>query len=78
MNNNLQEDPKVQELVAMLDQLMSQGGGHVDVRVEDRDARMTVKTTRSTDCAMGNLACCVPTLHQGLDDQEEQEEKEEN
>lgn len=73
MNNNPSDDQKVQELVAMLDQLMSQGGGHVNVRVDEQNAPVQVETTRSTDCASGNMACQIPTLHKGIDDQEKEE-----
>lgn len=68
------EDQKVQELVAMLDQLMDQGGGHVTVQVEDPQAAPKVETSRSTDCAAGNQACAVPTLHRGIDDEDLQKE----
>ena len=68
----MNKDKKVQDLVAMLDQLMSQGGGHVEVKVEDADAPITVETTRNTDCSLGNKACNIPTLHQGIDDEKEE------
>lgn len=68
------DNQKVEELVAMLDQLMGQGGGHVTVQVEDPQASPQVETGRSTDCAAGNQACAVPTLHKGIDDEDLQKE----
>ncbi len=52
---------QVDELVAMLDHLMQQGGGHVNVTVEEDDASMRVETTKSTDCSNGEMACAQPT-----------------
>lgn len=68
------EEQKAKELVAMLDQLMEQGGGHVTVQVEDAQAPIHVETSKSADCAAGNQACAVPTLHRGIDDTEGKED----
>lgn len=59
-------DKKVNELVDMLDKLMSQGSGHINVNAENTAEEMTVQTGRSLDC--GNMACCVPTIHKGIDE----------
>lgn len=60
-------DNKVNELVDMLDRLMSEGGGHVNIIASDESDEMTVKTYRSSDCGTGQKACCQPTLNKGMD-----------
>ena len=67
------DDKKIADLVAMLDQFMSGGGGHLNVTNNSTDAGDTTKkvtTMGSLECA-GNMACQVPTLHVGIDDDEE-------
>ncbi len=63
---------KVDDLVALLDQFMTGGGGHLNVRSEGSaaDTVPAVHTSRSNDC-QPNMACSVPTLHQGIDDEDE-------
>lgn len=68
-------DKKIEDLVAMLDQFMSNGGGHFNVSSQNADADDTSKsvtTMGSLDCASGNMACRVPTLHIGIDEEEEE------
>lgn len=65
MDNN-----KVDDIVAMLDKLMGNDGGHVNVKVNDDAAKAPeIQTNNSLECA-GNMACSVPTLHVGLDGNE--------
>ena len=59
-------DNKVNELVDMLDRLMSDGGGHVNVITSEDSDEMTVQTYRSSDCGTGQKACCQPTLNNGM------------
>ncbi len=69
-------EKKIDDLVAMLDEFMSNGGGHFNVSSQGADAEDTSKhvtTMGSLDCASGNMACRVPTLHVGIDDEEEKE-----
>ncbi len=64
---------KIEDIVAMLDSFMAEGGGHMNITegTGSEDTEKTVTTMGCLDCAAGNLACSVPTLHQGLDGQEE-------
>lgn len=66
------ENDKINELVDMLDKLVSDGSGHINVDAEamlgGSGSEMTVSTGRSLDCGTGNMACCVPTLHKGIDE----------
>ncbi|MCQ2417619.1 MAG: hypothetical protein MJ071_07385 [Oscillospiraceae bacterium] len=55
MNPSLDED----ELAALLDQLMSSGVQHVQLRVGEETR---VQTINSQDCGMNNTPCCVPNF----------------
>ena len=60
---------QIDELVAMLDNGVVNGVGHVNVQNDPaEESLMTVDTMGCTDCSRTPLACSVPTLHQGLDD----------
>ena len=61
----------IDDLVAMLDQGMSGGVGHVNVNFDENSNKAKdVLTMGCTDCSRTPLACSVPTLHQGLDSYE--------
>ena len=68
-------EKQIDDIVAMLDSFVAGNGGHMNITV-DEDGRIsaeqtiskTVTTMNSLDCAAGNLACSVPTLFEGLDD----------
>ncbi len=69
MNDNQQ---KIDEIVTMLDGFMSDGGGHMNITENTlSDAEKQVTTLGCLDCAAGDMACAVPTLHKGIDDEEE-------
>ena len=66
------DNSKVDDIVSMLDKLMGNEGGHVNVKVNDAaSATPDIVTNNSLECA-GNMACSVPTLHVGLDGSEEE------
>ncbi|MFI3283841.1 MAG: hypothetical protein R3Y57_02030 [Erysipelotrichaceae bacterium] len=54
------QDNKVQDLVAMLDQMMNDGCGHINVQVEGDGDTLSVETTNTTACSI-NSACAQPT-----------------
>ena len=58
----------VDDIVAMLDGMVADGHGHINVSVDPEQEGKTVQTMGCIDCAKGNLACAVPTLHEGIDD----------
>lgn len=66
------EDERVEELVAMIDELMAKGDGHVNVRaggaVPGEDS-LDVQTVRSNDCTMLG-ACCQPNENAPDDDED--------
>ncbi|MBQ8165726.1 MAG: hypothetical protein IJZ96_01665 [Lachnospiraceae bacterium] len=65
MDNGLSN---VDDIVAMLDDMMSKGHGHVNVSVDPDTVGKKVDTLGCTDCAKGDLACAIPTLHEGIDE----------
>ncbi len=59
----------VNDIVSMLDNMVENGTGHINVSVDpDLEAGKTVETMGCIDCAKGDLACSVPTLMEGMDD----------
>ena len=65
------DNSKVDDIVSMLDNLMAADGGHVNVVVDNTvsSAEKTVQANNSLACN-GQMACSVPTLHVGLDGDE--------
>ncbi len=59
---------EARELAAMLDRLCEQGSGHINITAGGDD--ITTETVNSTDCCNGNMACRIPTLHEGIDGEE--------
>lgn len=59
----------IEDIIAMLDNSVVNDVGHLNVSIDDmqKDAK-SVETLGCMDCAKGNLACQVPTLHEGIDD----------
>ncbi len=67
----MDEKKMIDDLVAFLDDSVSEGVGHLNVEVDStKEATRSVETMGCTDCSRTPLACSVPTLHQGLDDYE--------
>lgn len=58
------------DIVAMLDGFMARGGGHMNVDVDTMNADLIrqVQERKSSECNSKNMACQVPTLHEGIDD----------
>ncbi len=62
-NNN------VDELVEMIDKLMGEGNGHINVIVDENEERIKVETSKSNDCGLG--ACSQPTELEEENDEDE-------
>lgn len=68
----MDQKKKIDDLVRTIDQFMNGGGGHMNVAVDDQGSdQKAVTTTNSVVCQGNNMACCTPTLHEGLDAEEE-------
>lgn len=76
----MDKEKQIEDLVNMIDSFMSNNGGHMNVSVdkngnintdtEELD-EVSVRTMKSRDCDEGDVACRVPTLFEGLDEEEE-------
>lgn len=69
--NNIDNDKLLEDIVAFLDSSVTKGTGHLNVEVNEADGGSipkTVDTLGCIDCAKGNIACQVPTLHDGIDE----------
>ncbi|MBQ3967355.1 MAG: hypothetical protein II688_01550 [Lachnospiraceae bacterium] len=67
-----QEKKNVDDIVAMLDGFMNQGGGHVNLDVNDPNAcSKDVKTYACSTCGTKLMPCEAPTLMQGMDNTED-------
>lgn len=72
--NNVSNE-NVDDIVSMIDQFMKGNGGHLNVSVNTNHQDLSdkkVEKTNSLSCAAGNMACQVPTLHDGLDIDEQE------
>lgn len=66
------DQDKINDIVKMLDEFVTDGGGHMNIKVQDPEQveEVLIDTYRSLDCSSEDMACGVPTLHQGLDEDE--------
>ncbi|MBQ8826105.1 MAG: hypothetical protein IJ007_03310 [Oscillospiraceae bacterium] len=66
----MNEDKRINDLVDMLDRLVSDGSGHINVdgSMFENGGEAEVNTSVSIDCGTHSMACCVPTIHKGIDD----------
>lgn len=61
-------EKQVNDLVAMIDQFVISGGGHMNVVVQDEDHMDIVeKQTSNSNCNQTNSACQMPTFDAGND-----------
>lgn len=59
----------IDDIVKMLDAGMTDGVGHVNVDIDSSNTEpKTVETMGCNECSRFPTACSVPTLHEGLDD----------
>lgn len=62
------EEQRINDLIDKLDHFMENGGGHMNIEVNDlTDDEIQVKTHNSLICNK-DMACSIPTLHKGFDD----------
>ena len=65
------KDKMIDDLIKMLDGGMEQGIGHVNIEYDETLAEAKkVQTLGCTDCSKTPMACSIPTLHEGIDDEE--------
>ena len=56
---DLKKGGSPEELADLIDQLMAQGSGHVNIAAGESGVR--VDTVKSNDCGTSKGACCQPT-----------------
>ncbi|MDE6911839.1 MAG: hypothetical protein K2P44_15440 [Lachnospiraceae bacterium] len=66
----MDEKSMIDDLVSQLDAGFSadKAVGHFNVDVSEDASTKEVQTLGCTDCSRNPMACSVPTLHEGLDD----------
>ena len=55
----------INEIIKLIESSMANGAGHVNVKVDENG--VTTEVTSAQDVCGENMACQVPTLHQGID-----------
>ena len=66
----------IDDLIKMLDGGMANGVGHVNVEYDEATAETkNVQTFGCADCSSNPMACSIPTLHEGIDDESEKQEE---
>lgn len=65
------DQKQIDDIIARLDSFMEQGGGHMEVHIEDEDTMETVQvtTTNTSECRSGNSACSIPTPKVDMDEE---------
>ena len=69
--NTVNNEKLLDDIIAFLDGSVANGAGHLNVEVlntSDDAVPKRIDTLGCTDCAKGNVACRVPTLHDGIDE----------
>lgn len=62
----------IDDIVALLDNSVSKGVGHLNIStIDSENETKTVEQLGCLDCAKGDLACSIPTLHEGLDEEKD-------
>ncbi len=65
----MDNDKRIDDIIAMLDGFTTKNGGHMNIEVNSNDINSKkVDTANSLDCSTGDMACKVPTLFEGIED----------
>ena len=65
------DDNRIDDIVNMLDKFTANDGGHMNVVVGSEDTDIKTVETTNSNCCNKNMACMVPTMHVGIDDQDQ-------
>ncbi len=49
------------QLADLIDRLIEQGSGHINISCEGEDGGISIDTFKSNDCSCSKGACCQPT-----------------
>ncbi|WP_317367283.1 hypothetical protein [uncultured Tyzzerella sp.] len=65
----MDNDKRIDDIIAMLDKFITKDGGHMNIEVNGNDINSKkVDIANSSDCCSGNMACRVPTLFEGVEE----------
>ena len=64
-------DMRIEDIIAMLDGSVAKGVGHINVDVDEKKESSISVESGCADCSSNPTACSIPTLHIGLDDEDE-------
>lgn len=65
----MDEKSMIDDLVKLLDNDVTKGVGHINVRIDKASTKSKdIQTMGCSDCSRTPLACSIPTLMEGLDD----------
>lgn len=68
----MNQDKIIDDLIKMLDGGVADGVGHVNVEYDESAAEAkNVQTMGCPDCSKNPMACSIPTMHRGIDDDNE-------
>lgn len=67
----INKDMRIEDIIAMLDGSVEKGVGHINVDVDENKNSETTVERGCADCSSNPTACSIPTLHIGLDDEDE-------
>ncbi|MBE6859784.1 MAG: hypothetical protein IKL31_01670 [Ruminococcus sp.] len=67
MNNDKNNAAKLADLI---DSLMMQGSGHINVSSSEENGEINIDTFKSNDCSGNKGACCQPTEFSDEDDEQ--------
>jgi len=66
----MDEKSMIDDLIKQLDGGIANGTGHINVDVDETiDGAKSVDTMGCVDCSKNQMACSVPTLHAGIDEE---------
>lgn len=60
----------IEDIVNMLDSFVNNGGGHMNIEVNDPEdiGKVKMDVYKSLDCTKNNMACAIPTLQENMDE----------
>lgn len=67
----MKPDTRIEDIIAMLDGNVAKGVGHINVDVNETAQSSVTVQSGCADCSSNPTACSIPTLHIGIDDEDE-------
>lgn len=65
----MDNEKTIDDIIAMLDGFTSKNGGHMNIQVNRENINSKkIDIANSLDCSNSDMACKVPTLFEGIED----------